>query len=214
MEVTYINFDMVKSVLSSTLVGPDRWVAVAIASHANGSGDCSPSVSRIAYVAGLSDRAVQKHIAVLVDLGLIERNSLPGRPTRYTLILENLPTFGGQSYPQPANEVHPIGSKSYSQPTHAVHHTPAPEAPDPRTTCAKPTNDVHPNKERINKEIKKGINARESESLANAGSPKTGLSKTDWALRLVSKHEAGEPVSMGVLRMARSALTREAHCAP
>lgn len=50
-----------------------KLVLIALADHANGDGECWPSMERIGVMAGISPRSVSRHVTALEELGLVQR---------------------------------------------------------------------------------------------------------------------------------------------
>lgn len=73
------------------LRGTDRLVAIAIAAHANSSGNAWPSVATIAEYVGVSERTVQRTLAKLVAAGRLVVKQVAGIVTRvYRLVVEGV----------------------------------------------------------------------------------------------------------------------------
>ncbi|OJH45172.1 helix-turn-helix domain-containing protein [Paracoccus sp. SM22M-07] len=74
-----------EAVFQSDLGPTPRLVMLALADHADGRGQCYPSVERICARTGLSDRAVQKNIKSLIDAGwlTIQKGGGRGRANAY-----------------------------------------------------------------------------------------------------------------------------------
>jgi hypothetical protein len=62
----------------------------ALASRADNSDRCWPSVRRLCVDTGLSRRAVQLHIARLIDSGMLVREQRAGRSNRFRIVLNEL----------------------------------------------------------------------------------------------------------------------------
>jgi hypothetical protein len=60
---------------------------LALADHANEEGQCWPSMPRIALFAGCSVKTARRAVQRLTDLGIIRRESRPGRSDLYTIDL-------------------------------------------------------------------------------------------------------------------------------
>lgn len=116
-----------KTALSST----HKFVLVALCDNANDQGECFPSVSMLAEKTSLSDRAVQKSITYLCDMGFIMRNARNGRSTYYTVTAPHTWAI------QPPNVVHPRTT-----------FTPNNIHPTPEQCSPPPPNVVHPTPER------------------------------------------------------------------
>jgi len=56
----------------------------------NDSGLCWPSITRVALMCGLSERAVQGHVRRLVTAGILRPRLRTGHATRYTIHLDGL----------------------------------------------------------------------------------------------------------------------------
>lgn len=99
------------AVFDGDLAPMKRLIMLALADHADDEGKCFPSISRLCQRTGMSERAVQKNIGELIETGHIERRMNEGRKGSNLYILTPAPDA-------PPHEVHP-----------------APDAPNPRTTC-------------------------------------------------------------------------------
>ncbi|MFI6819704.1 helix-turn-helix domain-containing protein [Micromonospora sp. NPDC050187] len=83
----------VKAALLATrdLRGTDRLVVLAIAAHADTTGDAWPSVQTIADYVGVSERTVQRSLARLVNLGRLVWRHVAGRATRtYRIVIDGV----------------------------------------------------------------------------------------------------------------------------
>ncbi|MFG3709470.1 helix-turn-helix domain-containing protein [Micromonospora sp. NPDC047730] len=83
----------VKAALLATkdLRGTDRLVVLAIAAHADRSGDAWPSVATIADYVGVSERTVQRSLARLVQAGRLVVRQVAGIVTRvYRLVVDGV----------------------------------------------------------------------------------------------------------------------------
>jgi hypothetical protein len=97
----------------------------ALASRADNSDRCWPSVRRICVDTGLSRRAIQLHLARLIAAGLVVRESRIGRSNRFQLVVTG------------ASAANPNDVQSDSR---TVLATQAVE----RTACAASAHEVHP----------------------------------------------------------------------
>lgn len=64
-----------------------KLVLLSLCDHANGQGECYPSVEAIARKCGMGQRTVQQHISELESAGILERRFRRGRSTLYKLDL-------------------------------------------------------------------------------------------------------------------------------
>lgn len=94
----------------------EKLVLISLADQANDSGICWPSISSIENRTNLSDRAIQKAIASLLQKGHLTVHFRMGKSSYYT--------------------VHPrtTFTPELDSPPNDVHHTPEPRSEDPRTT--------------------------------------------------------------------------------
>ena len=86
---------------SFDLLLPDmgaKGVLNGLANHADESGRCWPSVARLARVAGCDDKTARRALARLVDLGLVTRESRPGKSDIFVL---NMDVDPSQNRPLP-----------------------------------------------------------------------------------------------------------------
>lgn len=108
-----------------------------LADRANDSGECYPSVARIANDTELSERAVRDALRALESAGLIRSSARSGTSTIYTLTLRT--TAGGAApatHSAPASdaegqETPPTPAGGADLPRQDVPPTPAPAAPKP-----------------------------------------------------------------------------------
>lgn len=108
-----------------------------LADRANDSGECYPSVARIANDTELSERAVRDALRALESAGLIRSSARSGTSTIYTLTLRT-PAGGAApaTHSAPANnaegqETPPTPAGGAGLPRQDVPPTPAPAAPKP-----------------------------------------------------------------------------------
>jgi hypothetical protein len=134
-----------------------KFVLVALCDNANDQGECYPSISMLCEKTSLSDRAVQKSIAFLVDAKFLRRDIRNGRSTYYFIAD---PASWPNSTPEPCsprttftpNGVHPTPEPHSPQPPNGVHPTPERGSPitinessvEPSKKQSKPTAFVLP----------------------------------------------------------------------
>lgn len=109
-------------------------VLISLADNANDQGVCWPSIATISERTCFSERAVQNAIKWLESTGALQADRSNGRHTSYTVT--------PKTYRQPPQEMHPAGDA----PPHQMHHTPAGGAPDPRSRCVGPPQEVPTNR--------------------------------------------------------------------
>ena len=109
-------------------------VLISLADNANDQGVCWPSIATISERTCFSERAVQNAIKWLESVGALRADRSNGRHTSYTVT--------PKEYRQPPQEMHPAGDA----PPQQVHHTPAGDAPDPRSRCVGPPQEVPTNR--------------------------------------------------------------------
>lgn len=122
-----------------------KFVLVALCDNANDQGECYPSVSMLCEKTSLSDRAVQKSIAFLVDAKFIKRDIRNGRSTYY--YIADPRTWFTPEQDTPPNVVHPTPEPHSPQPPNSVHPTPERGSP---ITINEPSNEssVKPKREK------------------------------------------------------------------
>jgi hypothetical protein len=98
----------------------------ALATRAGKDDTCYPSIATIAHDSGLQERAVQRHLRVLEQNGLIKRDDRTGRASVFTLTL-------------PSTDRGACGT-----PVHGTTGAGARHAPHPRTPDAQGVHAVHP----------------------------------------------------------------------
>lgn len=105
--------------------GPLR-VLVALGCYVNRDGQCWPSVPTLARDLGMTDRGLQKHLALLIDEGFLEVTRNTGAANTYTIKYgEPVQPMGGESQVH-----HPSAwgdSQVHPTPEAQVHPTPDPE---------------------------------------------------------------------------------------
>lgn len=112
-----------------------KLVALSLADQANDSGECYPSIPRIAERCGLSERGVHMALVDLESDGMFTRVSRNGRSTLYKLTDPTTwkrPTHARHSSPAPRaplNDVHPTTARHSPPPLHVIHPTPARHSP-------------------------------------------------------------------------------------
>lgn len=109
----------------------NKAVLTVLADHADDSGECYPSVTRIANHTELSERAVRGALRALEAAGLIRSAARSGTSSIYTLTLL---TPAGRSAPAAdaeGQEIPPTPANGAAPPRQDVQDTPAPPAPKP-----------------------------------------------------------------------------------
>jgi biotin operon repressor len=106
----------------------EKMVLLCLCDHANDSGDCWPSVTRLAAKCSVTDRTVQKAIQSLRDKGVLTWAEADGRTHRYTIHPRT--TFTPEEYSPP---------KITTQPPNDVHPTPERRSPEPSITIIEPS---------------------------------------------------------------------------
>ena len=74
-----------------------KWMLVTLADYANDEAICWPSIETLAKVTGMGTGTVSRKLALLIDLGFIERIHKPFTSTRYRLLL---PQSGASAAPE------------------------------------------------------------------------------------------------------------------
>jgi DNA-binding transcriptional ArsR family regulator len=77
-----------------------KLVLLALCDHANGQGECYPSVEAIARKCGMGQRTVQQHIGELESAGILIRRFRKGRSTVYRLEPHNFCSTADSAAPQ------------------------------------------------------------------------------------------------------------------
>lgn len=103
-----------------------KLVLLALCDHANGQGECYPSVEAIARKCSIGQRTVQQHIGELASAGILVRRFRKGRSTLYRLEPRNF-----CSAPESAALQEPTlqCAESCASPPQVLHATPADAAP-------------------------------------------------------------------------------------
>src|SRR3954451_1344347 len=81
-----VNFDLYRP-LKPRL----RWAMQCLVSFADRVGRCWPSCRKFAAFAGISKSAAQRHLAGLVEAGVVTRKRRPGRGYEYEIAAQFLP---------------------------------------------------------------------------------------------------------------------------
>lgn len=103
-----------------------KLVLLALCDHANGQGECYPSVEAIARKCSMGERTVQQHIGELESAGFLVRRFRKGRSTLYRLEPRNFCGIAGSAAPQDS-ALHCAASGTLPlQDLHATHADPAP----------------------------------------------------------------------------------------
>ena len=103
-----------------------KLVLLALCDHANGQGECYPSVEAIARKCSTGQRTVQQHIAELENAGIVARRFRKGRSTVYRLKPCNFHSTSESAVPQDSSLQ---GAASGTSPPQLLHPTPANPAP-------------------------------------------------------------------------------------
>jgi len=77
-----------------------KLVLLALCDHANGQGECYPSVEAIARKCSMGQRTVQQHIGELENAGIVMRRFRKGRSTVYQLEPRNFSSTSESAVPQ------------------------------------------------------------------------------------------------------------------
>ena len=99
-----------------------KLVLLALCDHANGQGECYPSVEAIARKCSMGQRTVQQHIGELESAGILVRRFRKGRSTVYQLNSRNFCSAAGCAGPQDAVLQY---AASCASPPQLLHATPA-----------------------------------------------------------------------------------------
>ena len=103
-----------------------KLVLLALCDHANGQGECYPSVDAIARKCSMGQRTVQQHIGELESAGILVRRFRNGRSTLYRLEPHNFCSTAGAAAPQDSALQYAASGIS---PPQLLHRTPADPAP-------------------------------------------------------------------------------------
>lgn len=148
--------DALRWAFNIAITGPSKAVLVALADHADDAGECYPSVGRLAFMAGLSERGARKCLRDLEAAGLVETQTKDGHRSRYKLALD-VTIDPGTTCPPSSNgprNIVPGGEAQYSALTpeprageggiicrggrNHVPGTPEPRSPKPLLTPIEP----------------------------------------------------------------------------
>lgn len=116
---------------SFDLLLPDmaaKGVLNGLANHADESGRCWPSVARLARVAGCDDKTARRALARLVDLGLVTRESRPGKSDIFVL---NMDVDPSQNRPLPNSTPPNVTTPNEARTPPTVTGHPSQRDPDP-----------------------------------------------------------------------------------
>ena len=80
-----MGFELIALVREAALAPVQKLLLYALASRADSGGRCWPSVDRLCRDTGLSRRAVQMHLGLLIARGVIARSAHAGRRSEYRL---------------------------------------------------------------------------------------------------------------------------------
>src|SRR4051794_8185518 len=101
-----------------------RWAMQCLVSFADRAGRCFPSVRKLAAFAGLSKSAVSRHLAGLVEAGVVSRKRRPGRGYEYQVDPRFLPR-APVSHPRAGGVPRRVGQETEShKQTRAAHSRP------------------------------------------------------------------------------------------
>ena len=89
-----------------------KWMLVTLADYANDEAICWPSIETLAKVTGMGTGTVSRKLALLIELGFIERIHKPFTSTRYRLLL---PQSGASAAPEWGSNL----SRTYKTPKRA-----------------------------------------------------------------------------------------------
>ena len=126
--------DVLRRLDGSTLDPASRLLLVLLADHTNdGNGAAWPSVSTLCGLTGLDRRNVQRRLARLRDLGVVEVVERPGRSSLYRLDPARVPASEGAAPPPPPPAAPPPPTCGASAAPPA-----APPPPNPLVTLKEP----------------------------------------------------------------------------
>ena len=89
-----------------------KWMLVTLADYANDENICWPSIETLSKVTGMGTGTVSRKLAILIELGFIERVHQPFTSTRYRLLL---PQSGASAAPERGSNL----SRTYKTPKRA-----------------------------------------------------------------------------------------------
>lgn len=128
-----MSIKIMSAVFESEVLGPtERLIMLALADHADDTGRCYPSISRLCQRTGLGERAIQNNIKALVSKGYVTivPNAGQGLANLYFVTATPAPDA-------PPHEMRPR-TKCASTPA-SRSKTPAPDAPKPSGTIIEPS---------------------------------------------------------------------------
>jgi len=106
----------------------EKMVLLCLCDHANDTGECWPSVARLATKCSVTDRTVQKAIQALKTRGILSWDDAPGRSHRFVIDPRIMFTPENASPP-----------KIKTEPPKQVHPTPENASPKPSRTVSEPS---------------------------------------------------------------------------
>jgi hypothetical protein len=133
-----VGFEHIALVREARLAPVQKLLLYALASRVDSGGRCWPSVDRLCRDTGLSRRAVQMHLGLLIARRVIERITHAGRSSEYRLHCAPLRALGAQK--QPTNEAWDGGQVAGAErmPCASPAHVVRPRAHDMRPGSAPP----------------------------------------------------------------------------
>lgn len=161
-------------------------VLISLADNANDQGVCWPSIATISERTCFSERAVQNAIKWLESTGALQADRSNGRHTSYTVT--------PKTYRQPTQDMHPAGDA----PPHQMHHTPAGDAPDPRSRCVGPPQEVPTNRKEPSLEPSRNrqVKARQEFVLPD------WVSQKAWSAYLEMRQRIKKPMTPYAMELA------------
>lgn len=125
---------LMAAIFESETLGPtERLILLALADHADDSGRCYPSISRLAQRTGLSERAVRNNVRAMEKTGYITVHIGIGPSGKNVYFVRSTPAADA-----PRQEMPPA---AYAPPPRQeIPVTPAADAPEPSRTTIKPSN--------------------------------------------------------------------------
>jgi hypothetical protein len=130
-------------IFRSAVASTERLVLLAVADHLGSSGECWPSLPRLASMTGLNERTIRRSLSNLRESGCLTVTRQPGRANRYSVSWDALSTLDTVS---PRTESHP-GQK--------VQGTPDSVSPTPDSVSTHPGQRVHRTVKRTDQEAVK-----------------------------------------------------------
>ena len=103
-----------------------KLVLLSLCDNANDQGECYPSIATIARRCGMSERAVQGHLAELANAQILTREDRIGRSTVFRIHPRRICTPAESAPPQ---NLHPSPAESAPPPAESAPPTPAESAP-------------------------------------------------------------------------------------